>query len=226
MQHRELIRALTQGDVSRAGELWDSVRGVESNFNVLYSAAVISGDRDTVKFVWKKGVPVDYNDGESFVYLCDNITQRNGAKRQRQLDMVRFLIHKGVAANVRGGEACIVAARNGDLELLQLLVARGGNWASQQNHALTLAASNGHPDVVEYLLELGADANTEEGEPLLFAATNGHVSCARLLVEYGADVNVRDGACLDLAEEGGHLSMMKFLVENGCCEDSIQVEDE
>lgn len=222
MHHRELIQALTNGDVSRAEKLWDQVRGVQNNLNVLYSAAALSGSRQMVKFIWSKGVPVDYYDGEALIYLCSKISQKRGQKRINQINMVRYLIRSGIPANVRGGEACIVAARNGDLELLQILVARDANPRAQQDHALCLAVCNDHPHVVEYLLELGADANAEEGEPMLFAAERGHVACARLLVQHGADVNVRGGACLNIAEENGHLEMVKFLAENGCCEDLVQ----
>ncbi len=224
--HRHLVRAITEGDVFRAEELWGQVLNIERNLNVLYDAAVISGNKDMVKFLWdKKNVPVNHYEGAPLVYLCSNLKQKRGTKRQNQLDMVRFLIRSGINVNARGGDPCIAAARNGDLELLQILVSRGGNPNAQGDHALILAASNGHPEVVEYLLSKGADPNVDDGAPIGFAATNGHVACARMLVEHGANVNINNGVCIELAEENGHWPMVKFLLEQGCSEDLINYED-
>jgi len=226
--HRQLVRAISEGDVSSAEKLWDKVSqsDIQRNLNVLYDAAVLSGNKDMVLFLWnKKGVPVNYYEGAPLVYLCCKIKQTRGSKRQNQLDMVRFLIRSGINVNARGGDPCVAAARNGDLELLQILVSRGGNPRAQGDHGLILASSNGHPDVVEYLLSKGADPNVDNGAPISFAASEGHVDCARLLVAHGADVNINDSACLELAEENSHWSMIKFLVEQGCSEDLIQYED-
>ena len=220
--HRDLIRACTKGDVARVQELWGKVSGVEDNLNVIYSAAAVSGSRDMVKFMWKKGIPVDYYDGEALIYLCDNITQKLGEKRSKQLDMVRFLIAEGIPATIRGSEACICAARNGDLELLDILVSRGANPLVQEDHALTLAASNGHPDVVEYLISKGANPNTENGEPLYFAVTNGCHDCVQVLFEHGAGIIDNDEVLLDVAEQNEDMRMIKLLVERGCCAHLMQ----
>lgn len=224
----QLLNALTKGDVSHVEKLWDdfSQSVIQRNLNVIYDAAALSGNKDMVKFLWnKKGVPVNYYEGAPLVYLCCRMTQTRGAKRQRQLEMVRFLIRSGIDVNARGGDPCVAAARNGDLELLQILVSRGGNPRAQGDHALILASSNGYPEVVEYLLSKGANPNADNGNPMYFAATNGHVACARVLVAHGADVNINDGVCLAMAEENNHWRMVKFLLDNGCSEDLVHYED-
>ncbi|PFK28309.1 hypothetical protein COI93_24165 [Bacillus cereus] len=90
-----------------------------------------------------------------------------------------------------------VAAKKGHLEVVEYLInkgidieARGGTFDAS---ALNLAAGEGHLEIVKYLIEAGAelDVSLAKRNPLFGAIYGGHKEVAEFLVEKGIDISIR-----------------------------------
>ncbi|MEI2312437.1 ankyrin repeat domain-containing protein [Bacillus nitratireducens] len=90
-----------------------------------------------------------------------------------------------------------VAVKKGHLEMVEYLInkgididARGGTFDAS---ALSLAAGAGHLEIVKYLIEAGAelDVSLAKRNPLFGAIYGGHKEVAEFLVEKGIDISIR-----------------------------------
>ncbi|MED1559348.1 ankyrin repeat domain-containing protein [Bacillus paramycoides] len=90
-----------------------------------------------------------------------------------------------------------VAAKKGHLEMVEYLInkgididARGGTFDAS---ALNLAAGAGHLEIVKYLIKTGAelDVSLAKRNPLFGAIYGGHKEVAEFLVEKGIDISIR-----------------------------------
>ncbi|MFD9625383.1 ankyrin repeat domain-containing protein [Peribacillus muralis] len=90
-----------------------------------------------------------------------------------------------------------VAAKKGHLEMVEYLInkgididARGGTFDAS---ALNLAAGEGHLEIVKYLIDAGADLDESlaKRNPLFGAIYGGHKEVVELLVENGIDISIR-----------------------------------
>ncbi|MED1436644.1 ankyrin repeat domain-containing protein [Bacillus mycoides] len=90
-----------------------------------------------------------------------------------------------------------VAAKKGHLEMIEYLInkgididARGGTFDAS---SLNLAAGAGHLEMVKYLIEAGAelDVSLAKRNPLFGAIYGGHKEVAEFLVEKGIDISIR-----------------------------------
>ncbi|SFH95583.1 MULTISPECIES: ankyrin repeat domain-containing protein [unclassified Bacillus (in: firmicutes)] len=90
-----------------------------------------------------------------------------------------------------------VAAKNGHLEIVKYLIekgididARGGTFNAS---ALNLAAGAGHFGIVKYLIEVGTelDVSLAKRNPLFGAIYGGHKEVVEFLVEKGIDISIR-----------------------------------
>ncbi|MDR4904410.1 hypothetical protein S3E15_01813 [Bacillus mycoides] len=90
-----------------------------------------------------------------------------------------------------------VAAKKGHLEMVEYLInkgididARGGTFDAS---ALNLAAGAGHLEIVKYLIEAGAelDVSLAKRNPLFGAIYGGHKEVVEILVEKGIDISIR-----------------------------------
>ncbi|PDY46389.1 ankyrin repeat domain-containing protein [Bacillus pseudomycoides] len=90
-----------------------------------------------------------------------------------------------------------VAAKKGHLEIVKYLIekgididARGGTFDAS---ALNVAAGAGQLEIVKYLIEVGAelDVSLAKRNPLFGAIYGGHKEVAEFLVEKGIDISIR-----------------------------------
>lgn len=90
-----------------------------------------------------------------------------------------------------------VAAKKGHLEIVEYLInkgididAKGGTFDAS---ALNLAAGEGHLGIVKYLIETGAelDVSLAKRNPLFGAIYGGHKEVVEFLVEKGIDISIR-----------------------------------
>ncbi|WP_102028692.1 ankyrin repeat domain-containing protein [Salirhabdus sp. Marseille-P4669] len=90
-----------------------------------------------------------------------------------------------------------VAAKKGHLEIVEYLIdkgidinARGGTFDAS---ALNLAAGEGHLEIVKYLIEHGAelDVSLAKRNPLFGAIYGGHKEVVEFLVEKGIDISIK-----------------------------------
>ena len=85
------------------------------------------------------------------------------ATRQGQLEMVKYLVQKGVDINKRGGvfdgSAINLAAAYGKIEIVKYLISKGAilDVSLARRNPLFNAIQGGHIDIVKYLIEKGID---------------------------------------------------------------------
>lgn len=119
-----------------------------------------------------------------------------------------------------------VAAKKGHLEIVEYLInkgididAKGGTFDAS---ALNLASGAGHLEIVKYLKEAGAelDVSLAKRNPLFGAIYGGHKEVAEFLVEKGIDISVRytgeslmDMDAYEYAREFGQTEIAEYLKE-------------
>ncbi|WP_425495272.1 ankyrin repeat domain-containing protein [Paenibacillus tengchongensis] len=89
------------------------------------------------------------------------------AAKKGHLDIVKFLLEKGIDINKKGG--------------------------TFDGSALNLAAGEGHLEIVQYLLDHGAeiDVSLAQRNPLFAAIDDGHIEVIKYLVVKGIDTSIK-----------------------------------
>lgn len=117
-----------------------------------------------------------------------------------------------------------VVAKNGQLEIVQYLIqkgididVKGGTFDAS---ALNLAAGSGYIEIVKYLIEAGAelDATLAKRNPLFGAIYGGHKEVVEFLVEKGIDItirytgeNIKNMNAYEYAREFGQTEIAEYL---------------
>ena len=120
----------------------------------------------------------------------DNLTPLHWASSNGNLDIVKFLLSKGV-----------------DMEAEDSDYATALEWASYKGHVL----------VVEALLDKGANINHRDKEkqtPLHYAVGNNKLPTVKILIERGANKNLKSNknqTPLELAREKRRKSIVNYL---------------
>jgi hypothetical protein len=127
-----------------------------------------------------------------------------------ELALTIWCLNKGVKINTKN-DALISASILGHLEVVKYLVEKGVDVNTQSSAALRFASQYGKLEVVKYLLENGADIHSRNDEALILASQNGHLDVVRYLVENGADVHAQTDAALSWAVEFGYLEVENYL---------------
>lgn len=116
------------------------------------------------------------------------------ASKQGQLEIVKFLVSKGIDIDAKGG--------------------------TFDASALKLAALAGHLAIVSYLIEIGAelDVSLAQRNPLFGAIYGGHKEVVEFLVESGIDIsihytgeNIKDMDAFEYARQFGQTEIAEYL---------------
>lgn len=134
------------------------------------------------------------------------------------IDIVRFLVGKGVDVNRNGTMLQWAASygKNQNLDILKFLVEEcGADVNARWDRPIYYAAEHGHLDRVKYLIEHGADVDGSLN--ILGAAVRGgDPDIVKLLLAHNIDiVNTHGGVALNVAVERGNLELAKILIEHG-----------
>jgi ankyrin repeat protein len=145
------------------------------------------------------------------------------AAQEGQLEMVKLLLDKGAAievkVNYRGAPPATVAFY-ADPATLKLLSTKSPIDAIGAT-PLYIAAKEGHTAIAEALLAKGAAVDSEESmgnTPLYIAAQEGHVEVVKLLLEKGARIEGKRSdrvTPLATAAQQGQLQVVELLLEKG-----------
>lgn len=153
--------------------------------------AAMSGDRDAVKALLKKGLDVNEAQG-------DGTTALHWAAIKGDAEMAQMLVFAGanVRATTRIGAytPLYLAAKGGHSGVVATLLAAGADAKAVTANGTTplmIAAAAGDTRSITSLIENGADINardTAKGEsPLIFAAGFNRTEAVKLLLAKGAD---------------------------------------
>ncbi|MGG2059745.1 ankyrin repeat domain-containing protein [Priestia megaterium] len=116
------------------------------------------------------------------------------ATKKGQMEIVEYLVHKGIDVNIKGD---IFDAS-----------------------PLRVAAGEGHVDIVQYLIQSGAelDVSSAKRNPLFAAIYGGHKEVVEHLVDQGIDIsvqytgeNIEDMDAYRYAKEFGQIEISEYL---------------
>lgn len=125
------------------------------------------------------------------------------------LDIVKYLVEKGIDIDVGNSYAIIRSAGDGNLDIVKYLVENG---ASIDNKNLLYSAiGGGNLEIVKYLVEKGANIN--DPHLLSYAVECDNFEIVKYLVDKGANVN--NSSTLSNAVLNNNLEIVKYLVEKG-----------
>jgi len=128
------------------------------------------------------------------------------------------------AKNKKGETPLHSAASGGQLEVVKFLVSKGVDINLKENNgatALHLACYYGHRDAVEWLIDHGADKDVGDGDgstPIFWAVHGGHKNIVELLIARGSDVNSKDNNSitpLRIAVFRGNKEIIDLLIDKG-----------
>lgn len=133
------------------------------------------------------------------------------ACRKGRLDMVKFMVSKGVDPRAEMDQAFRFASMEGHLNVVKFLVDQGANIHVYKDEAFNAASKNNHLDVVKFLVDQG----TYGEQVLKQECTMGRLKTVKILVDKGIDIHAVNGQSLRWASSYGHLDVVKFLVSKG-----------
>jgi len=170
------------------------------------NALVWTGDFLGMKYLIKHNKYFRYydNDNNSLVV----------ASKIGHLEMVKFLVRKGVNIDHEKNNAVILASEYGHLSIVKFLVYKGADIKAQDNAAIVWSSRNGKIDVVKYLVSLGANVNAQCNLAIIWACGNGHLNVVKYLVENGANVIARgNNLALNRAIENNYLDIVEYILD-------------
>ncbi|KAJ5740278.1 ankyrin repeats (3 copies) domain-containing protein [Penicillium malachiteum] len=183
-------------------------------------SACLSSDAAMLQILLEAGT--EHNSLTKF----DHENALHKAARNKNLDVMRLLLEKGLDMEVRNNEGAaplVIAADCGNEAAVQLLLSAGAFPNPPFEHrngisAMRVALMNGHSEVVRLLLEAGADCKgrAERGQTFLHhAARNGYTKIVEYLITAGSEIMARDDrgiSALHIASQNGHLGAVQALV--------------
>ena len=177
-----------------------------------FQYAAASGDRETVEQLLRKGQNIDEK--------CLFLTALHYAAKNKQLDMISFLVQQGADINelrFNGYTALSEAAKNQQVSVVRALLECG---AKKEGCSLMFkGVSENNMDLVRALLEYDVPVNEcESGAmPVEFAVLRGNAELVRLLLEHGAPPDGNEGVLwpLYLATRDGHVEIVRQLLIYG-----------
>ena len=181
-------------------------------------------DRNALEVAkWLVGQGADINEIE----IGDSKRLPRAAVRKNQLNLVKFLVGRGVYKSVNkeaGAQMLRIAAKENELDLVMSLVKQGADINAKRGDTLLHYAAIGNAlEVAKWLVQQGADINakTEVGfPPLDWAMVGNALQVAKWLVQQGADIyiytkGVDAWTMLHSAAWGNAPDAAKWLVEQG-----------
>lgn len=173
----------------KAGADYTIVSDIDLKSPILLAAE--KGYLRAVELLLDKGVSINTKDsrGKSLLtYAADGDWEGNISK----IDMIEFLLARGVDPQNECSSALLTAASRGDLPVIKTLLRRGADINPKCGSPLWNAVSRKKTEAAKFLIESGADLNFRgyEGAHLLMvAAKNNDTETVQMLIDKGFPVN-------------------------------------
>lgn len=107
-----------------------------------------------------------------------------------------------------------IACQRGQIEVVKYLISKGIDINLENSYSLRYAISNSHFDLVKYLVENGAlvQGNENDNEPLRVAAVTNNLEVVKYLLDHGAQItdSIRKNAHKDILAYFDQLKKGKY----------------
>ena len=197
-----LIEAARKGEVEIVKHAIENGANVHTAADYPLKLAVYAGNLDLVKLLLASSDNVR-----------DDIAFR-WASVAGKIDIVKYLVEKGVDIHLLNDTAFRMASFEGQLPVVKYLVGKGANMHINNEEALRTASLHGHFDVVKYLVDQGADVNGQNGDALSLASAHGNLDIVKYLVEHGAEVHINNDDAIKWARKNGHTEVLNYLLSH------------
>lgn len=145
-----LVKYAIEGNIAEISNIFeknkDNISNYEISQSLMYSVKRCNND-DISKFIIDKTYDINPK-------LLDSVII--WASCYGNLEIVKYLVEKGVDIHHRDDESIIEASRHGHLEVVKYLVENGADINANDNAALYMAYDE-HLEIVKFLIEKGAD---------------------------------------------------------------------
>lgn len=215
-----LLIAMRQGNLQMTEFLLEHQADARQSPKVIH-AAVTAGNLQLVKLLYDSGAR-----DETRTMWTTNQTALYSATSNGQIDIVEFLLSRGVNVNAAAGpygETVLQAAASTGIWSLVELILR--HQPTDIYTALVTSIRAGHDEIAKALIYQCIDLDRPKGEtPLQAASRRGNEELVRILVGMGVDVNAAPKTghfgttgltALQAAALCGKLEVVRFLVEKG-----------
>jgi ankyrin repeat protein len=115
----------------------------------------------------------------------------------------------------KNGGPLIAACSYNRLEIVIFLVEKGIDYRKDNDMALVEACKWSDIEIVMFLISNGCDVNAQNGLPLINACTAGNLRLVQYLVKIGADFTMSNYAAFISACKYNKLQIAEFLIKKG-----------
>ncbi len=134
------------------------------------------------------------------------------ASEEGELTVLKHYHSHGIL-EYHNSECLKIASQNGHLNIVKFLIEKGLNVHSEKDAALRYAIRCGHYHIFDYLISKGANIHVNDDAPLRIAAMYGHYEIVKYLVQRGANIVYEDNACIHFARKNKHFEIVRYLNE-------------
>lgn len=133
----------------------------------------------------------------------------NGALRNNQLDIIKFLVSQKWNINFNFMLEDAVSLRY--LDIVKYALENGADIHDRDDLTLRHALAKGYLNIAKYLIENGANSDYV----LRVASEKGRLDIVKYLIENGANIHTLNNAPVELAYANGHIDIVDYLVSQG-----------
>lgn len=132
-----------------------------------------------VEYFGNQGADFDFTEDYNYILAI--------ACRNENLEILKYLINKGVDPTVGNNYILLNACRYDNLEIVKYLISQGADPFDRNNEALIEACRYNNLNIVKYLISIGVDVSAQDNMPISLLLLDRE--CAEYLISYGADPN-------------------------------------
>lgn len=195
--------------LSRTHTHWFVHYGLSDDLCRAFTCAVREGELSSMMYIieqakddFQKHNMIVQNDNENICVACT----------RGHLNIVKYLVSKGLDITTRYNICLTNACANGHLEVVKYLLTQVNDLHLFADRAIIQACRNGHLNIVKFLMSLGS---RDCGKAVFVAATNGQFEVFKYLTSISEDARVeirkKSNNIIAVASARGHTKVVNYI---------------